>query len=143
MKYLKSEVEIIIDMSSGKNKKKNLNINEIYGNIGEWLARALTVCHIFTGNDYNPSFFKKRRKRPFHILMKEAKFQEAFNSLTEMSPLQIDSSNLVFIVIEEYVCKMYSLKGNDIHHGRLELLEKAFCNKSNNEAIFEQQLRGF
>lgn len=51
-------------------------------------------------------------------------------------------SNDVFSIIEEYVCRIYSLKSNDVNKGRLELFEKAFKNKSNNEAVFKNQIIG-
>lgn len=69
-KYRKENVEVLIDLSTSK-KKMHLNINEIYKNLGDNLARALTVCHIFTGNDYNPSFYRKGKKKTFQYLKKK------------------------------------------------------------------------
>lgn len=64
-KYLKENIHIIIDLSTGK-KKLYLNINEIHAKLGEQLSRSLAICHIFTG-DYNPAFYRKGKKRPFDI----------------------------------------------------------------------------
>lgn len=61
MKYLKANVEVVVDMSTSK-KQVFLKMNEIYQSFGDKLSRALAVCHIFTGNDYNPAFFKKGKK---------------------------------------------------------------------------------
>ena len=75
IKYLKSKVEIVIDLSSNK-KKEILDINKIYEKLGEQLSIALAICHIFTGNDYNPSFYRKGKKRPFDILKNNPNFKK-------------------------------------------------------------------
>ena len=48
-KYLKSKVEMKVELAVAR-KKTFLNINESYQNIGEKMAVALAICHIFTGN---------------------------------------------------------------------------------------------
>lgn len=58
MKYLKVDVEVLIDMSTSK-KEMHLKRNEIHKDLVENVYRALVICHIFTSNDYNLSFFKK------------------------------------------------------------------------------------
>lgn len=46
MKFLKADVQITIDMT----------------NVGEKLSHSLAICHVFTGNDFNPYFFEKEKK---------------------------------------------------------------------------------
>ena len=84
-------------MNMGTNKnKKILNINNIYKNLDEHYCKTLTFCHIFTGNDYNPLFFKKGKKRPLSILRKSNQFQKAFINLASTSPsgIKIGSAEL-------------------------------------------------
>lgn len=66
MKFLKADVQITIDMTT-KKKKEVLNINEIYKNVGEKLSHSLAICHVFTGNDFNPYFFEKEKKTVRHF----------------------------------------------------------------------------
>lgn len=141
MKYLQYNVDIVVDMSSSK-KKDYIKINEIYKKVGEQFSIALAVCHIFTGNDYNPSFYRKGKKRPFKIMKNNSKFQNAFVQLLRISPSEMTVDNEVFHVIEEFVCKIYSLKTNDVNLGRIELFDKAFSHKSQTEEVCKKQLRG-
>lgn len=60
-------MDIMVDMRTSK-KKAILHLNEIYNNLEEHLPRALTICHVFTGNDYNPAFFRKGKK---HFVIKK------------------------------------------------------------------------
>lgn len=76
-KYLKDKIEIIINLNINK-KSILININEFFSNLGETLARSLAICHIFTGIDYNPAFYRRGENRPFAILKTETNFQEAF-----------------------------------------------------------------
>ena len=102
----------------------------------------MTICHIFTGNDYNPSFYRKGKKKPFDILKKQSKFQVAFIDLLNITPSEMTTSNSVFRIIEEFVCKLYSLKSNDVNLRRLELFEKAFSNKNHSDKIIKSKLKG-
>lgn len=143
MKFLKADVRLIIDMSTSK-KATYLNMNDIYDKMGESLCRALAVCHIFTGNDYNPSFFKKGKKRPFEILKKSERFKEAFNMLLNASPSQVTTDSNVFKAIEEFVCRMYSLKTkDDVNKGRFEMFEKKYKANKKDEILSKKQLKGF
>lgn len=92
MKYLQAEIKITVNMCSNK-KTEYLNINKIYEKIGDKLARALTICHIFTGNDFNPAFYKKGKKRPFSILKKSNSYLDAFVQLLEIEPKYLDIEN--------------------------------------------------
>lgn len=64
--FRKGDTEVVIDMST-RNKGLYLDINTIYNSLGPQISRSLAVCHIFTGNDFNPSFYRKGKKKPFNI----------------------------------------------------------------------------
>lgn len=159
MAYLKADIEIFVDCSTSKNKNI-LHINEIYKSAGAQFSLSLTICHIFTGNDYNPSFYRKGKKKAFTILKKSTKYQLAFIKLLKVKPSEMSTSHPVFKTIEEFVCRIYSLKSNDVDEGRLEVFEKHFNNKKKemklkkpaskvdegnrrNELIIKKQLKGF
>lgn len=59
--FRKAETEVMINLSTSK-KQLYLDINKIHQQLGDLLSRSLTVCHIFTGNYFNPSFFHKGKK---------------------------------------------------------------------------------
>ena len=69
-KYLKDKIEVVVNLSTST-KKMYLDVNKIHKKLGDQLCSALAICHIFTGNDYNPSFYRKGKKRPFNILKKK------------------------------------------------------------------------
>lgn len=141
-KYLKDQIEIIINLSTGK-KKLYLNINEIFTKLGEQLSCSLAICHIFTGNDYNPAFYRKGKKRPFNILQKNPKFQTAFIQLLR-GRAELTVTSEVFQIIEEYVCRIYSLKSkNNIDKGRFELFEKNYKCKNESDEIVKMKIIGY
>ena len=86
-------------MCSGK-KELYLYINKIFPNVGKKLAIVLAICHIFTGNDFNPLFYGKGKKE--HSLFCE--IQDAFIELLGDDNDLTTSSDL-FKVIEEFVCQ--------------------------------------
>lgn len=141
MKYLKCDIQIVVDMSTSK-KKEYFYINEIWEKVGEKLSIALAVCHIFTGNDYNPSFYRKGKKKPFKLLKAHTKFQDAFVQLLKISPSNMTLQNPVFLAIEEFVCRMYNLKAIDVNLGRLELFDKAFSHTKQSEEVCKKKIKG-
>lgn len=121
-----------------------LSVNEIFAKLGEQLSCSLAVCHIFTGNDYNPAFYRKGKKRPFNILKNNAKFQTTFLQLLRSRHTELTTSSDIFKVIEEYVCRIYSLKTkSDINKGRYELFEKSYKCKNDNEQILKKKIVGY
>lgn len=141
--FRKGDTDIIFEMGTSK-KKMYLDINKIHVGLGDLLARSLAVCHIFTGNDYNPSFFRKGKKMPFKILKNNLAFQEAFINLIHSSPSNIETKCDVFKIIEEYVCRMYGLKTkNDVDNGRFEMFERSFKNNNKTEEIFKKYIKSF
>lgn len=105
-------------------------------------SRSLAVCHIFTGNDFNPAFYRKGKKRPFAILKNNVQFQEAFINLIQSVPSQVTTSSAIFKLIEEYVCRMYSLKiKNDVDKGRYEMFAKTYKCSNDNEEVLKKKIR--
>lgn len=147
MKFLKADKKIKVCISV-KNKKRYIDINAIYSNLKEDLSRAIAVFQIFTGNDFNPAFFRKGKKRPFTILKNNVAFQKAFVKLINLPANQLLKDDGTFSdhlkTIEEFVCRMYSLKTlNDVNKGRFELFDKSYKTSSENEKIIKSKLIGF
>lgn len=140
--FRKGETEIVIDMSSGT-KKLHLDINKIHTELGDQFARALAVCHTFTGNDYNPSFYRKGKKKAFSILRRNLKYQETFVSLIQCSPTEVNVTSEIFKSIQQFVCEMYALKSVDVNTGRYELFEKGYKVKSQDERVVKKAIVGY
>lgn len=108
------------------------------------LCSSLAICHIFTGNDYNPAFFRTGKKRPFSILKKNKYFQDAFIKLLQSEHTELTTSNEVVRIIEEYVCRVYSLKTkNDVNKGRYEIFEKRYICRNESEKILKKSIVGY
>ncbi|CAG5093255.1 Protein of unknown function [Cotesia congregata] len=94
--------------------------------------------------------YSMRKKRPSSILMKNENFQEAFIKLLRIENSALTTSNevqyffLIREIIEEYVCRVYSLKTkNDINRGRYELFEKGYKSKNESEEILKRKIVGY
>lgn len=138
-RYLKSNIEIVVNLSTST-KKLYLDINKIHGELGAELCLALAICHIFTGNDYNPSFYRKGKKRPFNILKKNVKFQKCFNYLLNIHDSELTTDSEAFKNVEEFLCRMYNLKTNDVNEGRFEIFQKNYKSRSENEPVLKKKL---
>ncbi|CAG4969788.1 unnamed protein product [Colias eurytheme] len=53
------------------------------------------------GNDYNPAFFRKGKKKPFSILKQNENFQEAFIHLLRIKNTELTTTNEVVKIIED------------------------------------------
>lgn len=140
--YRKGQTEVIVDLSVGK-KKQCLNINAIHKSLGDPMTKALAVCHIFTGNDFNPSFYRKGKKKAFRILTRTDKYRDPFIQLLHTSPSEINFESNIFKSIEEFVCKIYGLKITDVNKGRYELFEKGYKINNLEENVLKKKLVGY
>lgn len=72
--------------------------------------------------------------------MKNKKFQDAFIELLRSERTKLSTSSEIFNIIEEYVCRIYSLETkNDINNGRFELFEKSYKCNNDNEQILKKK----
>ena len=61
------------------NAQRFFNVIELANKLGSKLCNALPASHVFMGCDYNPSFYRKSKNRPFTILNKFEKCMDAFD----------------------------------------------------------------
>lgn len=71
------------------------------------------------------------------------KFQKAFIELLKTPPAQLNYDSKAFKVIEEFVCRMYTLNTNNVNEGRFELFEKKYKSKKPNEKLTKKHLKGY
>lgn len=89
--------------TQSKNNHRYVDVNAICKSLGKSLSNAIPAFHAFTGCDYTPAFSRKTKTRPFSILEKNLKFQEAFSSMGQNEIITEDTIK----IIEENVCAMY------------------------------------
>lgn len=121
------------------NSQRYVDVSKLYMKLGISLSRALPGFHAFTGCDYNPSFFRKGKNKPFKLLKSFEDYQRAFGDLGDRD---VETST-VFPVIEEFVCRMYSVKHVDtVNEARLELFNENY-KADNPKDIFAKKIRNF
>lgn len=119
------------------NHVKNIDVCAVYRNLGENLCSSLAAFHAFTGCDFNPAFYRKGKNRPFKVLEKSGKFQDAFikmgHNMFVGDPLLMEQT---FNVLQEYVCVLYNVKARKtVNEARCIIFERIFTPKSSNEAF--------
>lgn len=101
------------------NKKHYINVTQLYSHLGDSLCAAVPGLHSLTGCDYNPSFF--------NIQQGSLEFQQAF---AELSNIKDNNFTQVFIEIQEFVCRIHSLKKvNTVNENRFALFTKTYTYK--------------
>lgn len=110
-----------------------IDVTDIYAQLGEQLCKALPAFHAFTGCDYNPSFYRKAKQRPFSLLSKLESFQVTFANMTDESM----DRNKLFSEIEKFVCCMYSQRKSiiTVDSARHSLFNEKFAFKNTDECF--------
>lgn len=90
---------------------------------------------MFTGNGYNPAFFRKGKKRLFTILRNIAQFQDTFTNLIRNAPSQLSTSHDLHSDCRIRVQNVFGYK-----QGRNELLPKTYECKSQKETVIKKKL---
>ncbi|CAH1173831.1 unnamed protein product [Phaedon cochleariae] len=129
-----SNANVKVSMEAGVgNNQRFINISKLYETLGPKLSAALPAFHALTGCDYNPSFFKKGKNRPYKILHSSEIYIEHFIKLSNAPDDELENT---FNTTEEYVCRMYGFKKiNKVNEARVETFLKTY-NISQNDDIF-------
>ena len=106
-----------IDSGSGKNRKGFL-LNEI--NLNDDIKNCLIGFHAFTGNDYISSFYRNGKAVCWKVLENNPKFLKAFQDLGTSWELTDET----FELLEEYVCKLYGCREDNVDQVRFQLFQK-------------------
>ncbi|XP_050294313.1 uncharacterized protein LOC126734656 [Anthonomus grandis grandis] len=105
MSQIRYNHHIHMEVGTG-NHHRFIDVTKLFDTLGKDVSEALPAFHAFTGCDFNPSFFRKGKKRPLAIMRESSRFIEAF---TQMSMPSHEKSE-PFKVIEEYICAVYGFK---------------------------------
>lgn len=108
MDHLESDdLNIFMEYGTG-NSKRYIHVTKLYMELGPNLCTSLPGFHALTGCDYNPSFFKKGKIRPYQILKKNQRYQQA---LTDLGAAHITGlRDEIFHILEEFICEIYKCK---------------------------------
>ncbi|KAJ8914852.1 hypothetical protein NQ315_014865 [Exocentrus adspersus] len=112
-------LRIWLQFGSGNNCRF-INITEIHKALGNLLCSALPAFNAITGSDFTPALYKKGKSKPFSILRSTEKYQSAFRDLADPTLLESCKGT-----IEEFVCKMYSTKKNQVKN--IKKVNEARC----------------
>ena len=83
--------------------------------------KTLIGLHAFTGNDYVPAFFRKRKIQCWKTMLKEENFVDMFSQLGNEWDLDDGLKNN----LERYVCSLYGSKETNVKLTRLCLFEQS------------------
>ena len=75
--FIKKDVKVWMHVGVG-NARRFLNVTVLSNKLGSKLCNELPAFYAFTGCDYNPSFYRKGKNRPFTILKKSENYMDAF-----------------------------------------------------------------
>ncbi|GBP40287.1 hypothetical protein EVAR_83977_1 [Eumeta japonica] len=119
------------------NHVKNIDVCAVYRDMAENLCSSLAVLHAFTGSDFNPAFYRKGKNRPFKVLEKSGKFQDAFIKMGHNTfvadPLVMEQA---FNVLQEYVCVLFNVKARKtVNEARCIIFERIYTPKNSSEAF--------
>lgn len=111
------------------NNQRHLDVTEVYKKLGPSVCRSLPGFHATTGCDYNPSFYRKGKLRPWKLLKKSAEYQQAFTSLGDGH-----RSESLFEILEKFICEMYNApRLNKVNDARFHIFNKTFKAKGISE----------
>ena len=121
---------VFLDYGTG-NHSKGLWLCDI--ELSDSEKECLIGFHVFTGNDYISSFFRKGKRACWKIIEKNPKFIEVFALLSSSWSPQDE----VYDGLGEYVCRLYGYKKKDVNYVRHQLFE---CTYSGEDKIIDLSL---
>lgn len=114
------------DSLTTTNVTKRINAREILNSHTTEFINALPGWYAFTGCFHEPSFFGKGRKSCFKLLKKTTEYQRSF-SMLGLEMLVTEETNQA---IENYTCKLYGRKCDNINEARTTMFESTYGMKS-------------
>lgn len=103
---------------------------------------CIPAFHVLTSCDFNPTFYRKGKKKPLQILRKSPKYIAALIELSNLSDVDLQDED--FSVVEEFVCRIYGYtRIDDINLSRTATFMKAYKFSDNDELLkLDQNFEG-
>lgn len=89
--------------------------------------RLLPAWYVFTGCNYEPSFYGKGVKTCIKILDKSVEFQNVFGKVG--AGLKLKDEDIV--MLEKFKCELYGIKSTDINDARCIMFQKSYGHNMN------------
>lgn len=125
MQSWKNEKQIWMEIGDvKKNTSEQINVNNIYSELDMNFVKALPAWYIFTGCDYEPSFYGKGRKTCFKYFEKSTEYQVAFANFGMHEPTDRDIE-----LIEKYTCQLYNMECKKVNDARVQIFQRAYTTK--------------
>lgn len=132
MSALQKDLKITMDLGSG-NCRRFVNITKLYEKLGTNVCSALPGFHALTGCDFNPAFYVKGKNKPLQLLRKSQSCMIALSDITNILDCTL---NEVFVIIEEFVCRLYGFKEiNDVNATRVATFIKNYQINDKNDML--------
>lgn len=126
MQSWKNEKNIWMEIGDAKkNSLGQVNVSEIYSALSSTMIKALPAFYIFTGSEYEPSFYGKGRKTCFKHFEKNTEYQLAFANFGLHSPSTRDIE-----LIQKYTCQLYNSEDEKVNAARVNAFKKAYTSKN-------------
>ena len=144
MHRLNDESQVWMLTGTGNNLRY-VNLTKIYQTLGESICKSLPGLHAITGCDYNPSFFRKAKLKPYRILKKYVEFQQAFMKFGDSKIIEDHNEQQdLYNVIQTFICYLYNVGNiNDVDAARLQIFIDSYKVSDVNEAFNRKKLRNF
>lgn len=94
-----------MDLGIGK-ARRYIDISAHSVRLGSAVSRALLAFQEPTGCDFNPTFFRRGKKKPLNVLMSSEDIHKVFADLGS-EDCNMDES---FNIIQSYICRLYGFK---------------------------------
>ena len=115
-----------------KKTLRYINVNKLYGKIGDPVCKSVPAYHAFTGCNYTVSFSHKWKNSPLKFLEKDETMEVVFGSMS----FNEKESEETFSTIEHYVCTIYGKPEIKlVNESRLDIFLKRYKSKSKDEVI--------
>lgn len=137
MKFVRHDSKVWMEAGTGASLRF-VDVSQLYEKLGENICNALAGFHALTGCDQNPAFFRKGKKRPYSILLKNENFIAALSDLSKYPSVD----DTIFAILEEYVCRIYGQgKTKKIDEMRTLLFSKAYKNFVKDEKLLLEKVK--
>lgn len=124
MQFWQQEKEVWIETGDlQKHTIRQINVRKIFSALTPIMVNALPSWYIFTGCEYEPSFYAKGRKTCMKALEKNIPVQCAFGRMGNGDTLN-DSE---IAVISKFTCDLYGLSEcNNLNQARTTIFQKGY-----------------
>lgn len=105
-----------------KSATEIINVNQIFKLFSWQFINALPAWHVFSGCNYEPSFYRKGKKSCLKLLEKRMEYQLAFGALGDHS----DVSEGTISTLEEFTCHLYNTNEKSVNKARQKIFENSY-----------------